>query len=345
MKHTLRDFIIGLTAIAGLLGVGALLVLFGDLNFRPVGRYNITLQLNDASGITGASRVTLNGVEVGFLQELRPAPDPRDGVLLDLTINQGVQIPRDVSVLLERGLVGEATLALRTRPLEPDQVDPGFVQAGETLAATSVNLLEEIGNQVSQALDKRLGGLSRAIDSFEELTASFTRIADQTLDLVEPRSIDDIEAGTAAPNFPSTLARLDTALASAQSWMGDDQLQNDAKTAARRAVELLDDMEHVVDAWTTAARKLSENSDRVGDEASAALTQFSQMTRLMTDVLDDTRAITSAINEGKGTAGMLIHNPDLYRSLNDAAIRLERALVEAQLLIEKYRTEGIPIQF
>lgn len=345
MKHTLRDFIIGLTAIAGLVGVGALLVLFGDIQLRSVGRYDITLKLNDASGITSASRVTLNGVEVGFLRSLHPAPDPREGVLLNLTINQGVQVPRDVDVLLERGLVGEATLALRASPLEPGQTDPGFVQAGETLETTSTNLLEEIGNQVSQALTERLGGLSSAIESFEELTASFTRIADQTLDLVEPRTTGDIDDGTASPNLPSTLARLDTALASAQGWMGDDQLQNDAKTAARRAVELLEDMDNAIEEWTTAARSLSENSDRVGDEAAAALAQFSQMTRLMTDVLDDTRAITSAINEGKGSAGMLVHNPDLYRSLNDAAIRLEHVLVEAQLLIEKYRTEGIPIQF
>ena len=135
MKHTMRDFTIGLTAIAGLLGVAALLVLFGDLHLRPIGRYDISLQLNDASGITGASRVTLNGVEVGFLRELRPAPDPRQGVLLDLTINQGVQIPRDVDVLLERGLVGEATLALRVRPLEPGQIDVAGTFAFTGLAA------------------------------------------------------------------------------------------------------------------------------------------------------------------------------------------------------------------
>jgi hypothetical protein len=41
----------------------------------------------------------------------------------------------------------------------------------------------------------------------------------------------------------------------------------------------------------------------------------------------------------------LLNNPDLYNSMNDAAVRLERALTEAQLLIEKFKAEGVPVRF
>lgn len=60
-----------------------------------------------------------------------------------------------------------------------------------------------------------------------------------------------------------------------------------------------------------------------------------------------TRCIESlpAINSGEGTLGQLAKNPDLYNNANDAASRLEKAIAEFQLLLEKYRTEGLKLQF
>ena len=41
----------------------------------------------------------------------------------------------------------------------------------------------------------------------------------------------------------------------------------------------------------------------------------------------------------------MLNSPDLYLSLPDAAIRLERALTDLQLLVQKIRAEGLPIDF
>jgi hypothetical protein len=61
--------------------------------------------------------------------------------------------------------------------------------------------------------------------------------------------------------------------------------------------------------------------------------------------LEDVRRLTRLASEGQGTVAQMLNNPDLYNSMTDAAQRLERALTEAQLLIEKYKAEGVPIHF
>ena len=50
----------------------------------------------------------------------------------------------------------------------------------------------------------------------------------------------------------------------------------------------------------------------------------------------------SGINRGEGTVGQLARNPELYNSVKDAADRLEMALRELQLRVQKYKDEGIP---
>jgi len=39
-----------------------------------------------------------------------------------------------------------------------------------------------------------------------------------------------------------------------------------------------------------------------------------------------------------------MQNPDLYRSLKDASDRLNQTLEEVQLLVEKFKTEGVPLK-
>ena len=48
-------------------------------------------------------------------------------------------------------------------------------------------------------------------------------------------------------------------------------------------------------------------------------------------------------SEGEGTVGQLMSNPDLYRSLEEAARRLDRTLEQLELLLQKIRDEGLQL--
>lgn len=339
MQRSFRDILVGLTVIIGLAGVAILLTLFGELHLGEPRSYQIVLQLNQVSGISNASRVTLNGVLIGAVENISVSPNPRDGAIVTLNIRDTVRVPRASVIVLERGLVGEATLLFRTTP-GPLGDDADFIQPGETIQTRALSVVEDIAN----AIESRVGGLADAAASITRLADTYVEVGRRASDLLAPRSPSEVDSGAAA-TIPSTLARLDTALADAQLWLGDETLRGDAQSIAKQMRGLMDSSAVAVEEWTKAARAVSTRSDEIGGAASEALREFAASTRSLQETLTQAQQIAAKVNSGEGTIGLLVNNPDLYRSLNDAATRLEKALVEAQLLIEKYRKEGVPIQF
>ncbi|MBL8745463.1 MAG: MCE family protein [Phycisphaerae bacterium] len=340
MKKATGEFLVGLTVLLGLAGVAVLLMMFGELAGTGTRQYTVYLRIADASGLTTASRLTLNGVPIGTIKALRADADPRAGVIIELSVKQGASIPRDAAVALERGLVGEAALALRTQPLKPDAPDPGSLAPGETLAASATGFMD----QINAILDDKLSSFVGAADEIKKLAESFSRAGERLGEALEPRTPADVDAGKPA-NLVSAVARLDQAVKGAQAWLGDDTMRSDARSAVAKVNDLLDRASTAVESWNHTAETLAARADTLGAETTAALQDFAAAARNLSETAHQVQSITSKIDRGEGTAGLLVNNPDLYRSLNDAAVRLERALTEAQLLAEKYRKEGIPLKF
>lgn len=338
-----KEFVVGLTVLLGLAGVATLLLLFGEFSGVSQRSYPMTLVMADASGLTRASAVTLNGVSIGTISNISIASgnDPRQGVRIELRVNEGVRVPRDIEVTLERSFVGESSLSLATRPLEPGGADPGYVAPGDSLSVETKGLLDSIAS----IFDERISEFAGAAKSIQDLSASLTQASQRAADLLEPRSTESVDAGTAPANIPSTLARLDEAVKNANVWLGDEGLQQDAKAIAKRVTEVVDQASGAIEGWTTAARTLSDNTDRLGNEGAAAFLQFAQTTTALNETILEVQTLLARVNKGEGTAGQLVTNPDLYNSINDAAVRLDKALTEAQLLFEKYRKDGIPLRF
>lgn len=341
MSKAFAEFLVGLTVMVGLAGVAVLLLMFGEFAGARQPVYTVMLELNDASGLSRSSGVTLNGVQVGAIRGIRSAPDPRGGVVIDLHIFKGTRIPRDVSVSLERGLVGEATLAMRTRSLAPGEPDPGYLAEGETLRVDATGMLD----QITSLLDRKLGSISEAVEGFRRLMETLEEAGERLNDALAHRLPDDVDSGAAPPNLVSTVARFDAAVRDARAWLGDDAMRGDARQSLAELRSFLDRASQAVDSWTTAADALTRNADALGEEGAAALREFAAASRALHEAIAQVQELAGRINRGEGTAGLLVTNPDLYRSLNDAAVRLERALTEAQLLFEKYRKEGLPLRF
>lgn len=339
MQRSMRDMLVGLTVIIGLGGVAVLLILFGEFSVGAPQTYRVVLQLNQVSGISSASRVTLNGVLVGAVTDIVVSPNPRDGAIVTLAIREPVRIPRDSAIVLERGLVGEATLLFRTTPGPPGS-DADYIGRDETVSARALSAVDDIAN----AIEARMGGMAEATQAFTRLADTYTDVGRRAGELLEPRTPADVDSGAAA-TIPSTLARLDSAVADARLWLGDETFRGDARSLAAQMRGLLDSSANAVEQWTSAAQSLTARVDQVGAGATDALRDFAATTRALEEMLTEAQAVAAKVNGGQGTIGLLVNNPDLYRSLNDAANRLEKALTEAQLLIEKYRKEGVPIQF
>lgn len=340
MKRTMRDFIIGLTAILGLAGLIAMLMLVGELSFGKPPHYSVTLQLNTAGGVRKASPVTMNGVRIGQVSRLAPADDPRMGAIVELAIREGVRIPASIAVKLERGLVGDTSVEL-TPGVGGEDEAMEFVAPGSTIRAHAQGMLDELTNLLGGRLDK----VELAVDSFNELSRTYTEIGDRVKVMLEDRDVSEVDTGSKPANLTTAVRRLDAALAQANAWLDDDAMREDVRTFARKGSEAAEGLAGAVDAWKEAAGTLQTQAGSIGEDLGDLSLKVEKTAEQMGSVLTEMQFLLMQVNNGQGTMGQLVQNPDLFNSLNDAARRLEKVLLEAQLLIEKYRKEGIPIQF
>lgn len=341
MNARYKDFIIGLTVIGGLLGVAVLMMVFGEWELTKPRSYALVIHLDQAAGLSTASAVTLNGVSIGAIERLENDPDPRQGVRITVKIEVPHRVPRDSEVHLERGLVGESTLALRARPFEPGKPDPGFLNPGETLHVQAIGMFDEIGG----IIDRRLQPFADAARSFEDLSRAWTKVGELGQNLLAPRSTAEVDAGASQANLASLVARFDQATRSAQSWLDDTTLKTDLRGAAAKLMTVLDEAGKAFSSLTSSAETVSKQSEALGGEVGAAAREFAVASRAAVDAIHEMQMLIGRVNQGEGTLGQLAQNPDLYRSFTDAVQRLEKALTEGQLLLEKYRTEGVPIRF
>jgi phospholipid/cholesterol/gamma-HCH transport system substrate-binding protein len=338
MKPYTRDALTGLTAIAGVLGLSAMLMLFGELRGLTSRYYDMHLRLDSARGLLDGSPVTLNGVRVGKIGQVRNAQDPSRGVEIDVQIEDGVRIPEAFEVHIDKGLIGDATLELT--PLADDALAGKFITPGQTVERKALTMMDEIAAELAEPF----AAIEKTAANLDTLTTTYDEVGRRVSAMLEPRTPAEVGEGRPA-NIPSTIARIDSAVASADLWLGDAELRADARSLVDQASGVIAEASGAVQSWRTAGETLDAEVKSVGDEVSETSARVNETLTTLGQTAEEFRIAAHSVNSGQGTLGMLLSNPDLYRSLQSAAERLERALVEAQLLIEKYRKEGVPIQF
>ncbi len=347
MKHPVRDFVIGATAIVGLVGLGLLLWLMGEMAWFRTPSYSIGLRMDNAGGLMPSAPITLNGVRVGNIKSVKTSEDPRQGVRFELLIEQNVRVPKEVSVSILRDLVGQAQLAL-TATADAGGADgvideSDFFAPGDTF--TSKAYAPGLMGEMSSLLDKRLGALDTAVAKFNTLADTYTEVGQRVRAMLEPRTLADVESGKAPANLVSAVERFDMAVSDARGWLGDADLRADATGAMKKLSETLEKVSSLTEEWKKTAGVVSQSAQGATEQFNKTASELAAASRELGAVVHDVQGLVAKASAGEGTVGQLLNNPDLFRNLNDAAVRLEQALTEAKLLIEKYRKEGIPIQF
>lgn len=338
-KSVVRDFLVGLTAIIGVGGLLVMLMLFGEVRKRLEPVYVIKLSMPSGAGIGGTSPVLFNGVRVGAITHLAVADPPSDGIIATLKIDEGVRIPRDLSVYVEKGLVGEASMALS---FAPGADVNAFIPRDAFVPGKNTPPIRVEARSLFSDLQRPLERLSQTAEKFEKFADTYTKVGESLQSLLEPRTPADVDAGK-PPTIASILARVDSVLVGLNKWAGDDALLRSLKNSTDKLGELMTDAQAAAKSIDEAAKGLDGKAERavaavenLGRDAKATLSRLD-------GALTDIGAIAGKINRGEGTAGQIVNNPDLYRSLNSAADRLDKALMELQLLLQKFKAEGIKV--
>jgi len=344
MRDSARNFMVGVASIGGLLGLAGLMMSFGEFDslFNP--RYSLTIKTDNAAGLRPGGNVEYNGVPVGVVSNVT-IESGANPVHIHLLINESVLLPSDVEPFATSPLIGGGALlklqvtprtgdvhaVTSTIPTDGSGVIPGPIKSG-------------MFDQLTQQLDQRMKPIMESLEKFNQLSETFNELGQNLNTLVQPQSETQI-AGGEAPNLRTAVMKLNATLdkateglSLAKDWLSDETLGKDVREAVTKAKALIDNATKAVDRYTLLAQSLQKSTDSITDRLLPVADQLAV-------TLEDVRRLTNSATQGQGTIGQLMANPDLYNSLNDAATRLERTLVDVQLLIQKFKNEGVIIKF
>jgi phospholipid/cholesterol/gamma-HCH transport system substrate-binding protein len=331
MEERKRNFVVGLTTLGGVAGLIALLMLFGYVPAFLERGYEVRIELPRAAGLYRDSRVRYAGIDVGAVRAVRLQEPPKTGVIVTALIRPDVRIPERARFSVSQPLFGGGT-AVDINIDDDLPEDPRYLPADDSawVVGEIPDIATTFARELRSAIEQPVAQMERLTVQFEQLSDEWTIVGQNVNALIEARSPAAVDAGETPGNMATVLTRLDSRLAEMEQvlaginrYVDDDELHADIRQTAASARELSG----------TAAASVEALRDRyiaVADDLSGAIASMQRTLELA--------------GEPEGTLGKLLADPALYDNLNDAAERLQRTLDEAQLLVQKWRAEGLPVR-
>ncbi len=347
MTEPARNTIVGITAIAGMIGLAWLIFIFGDAPKWAVASYPVHIKMDDATGLDEGSPIRLDGLQIGEIDSIVHRAE--GGTLVMCRIESKFDVPANVKVYSESSpLGGSATLKFITMPPNADPIP----KAGKPVELTGV--ATSFASQWSNVAEK-FGSLSGKI---EKLADEYIKVGQSLQSLVEERSVEEVDAGRTEPNLSTVVARADqrvaelaTTLQKINTLFGDEQLHKDLKDTIAGAKQFTEKANTLAD---KAGKVVDQSGEAIGDVRKLSAEAEKKLERLtlqyvkvaddLSDSLAEMKALAKDLRTGKGTFQKLVNDPALYDSLQDAGEKLKDVLDEAELLLQKWKAEGLPIK-
>lgn len=202
--------------------------------FKPSNSY--IAAFDDVSGMLIADPITVNGLKVGQVYEMRLNPENKDQVLVHIEMSKGVQIPKGSKLALDAGMLGGTTLILEVSEskefYEAGDVIEGYKKKGMMDAAASmVPKIEQLLPKMDSILTKVTEivsnpSLNATIDNFAQsskelsvLLASMNKDLPQLTGKLDATlgNFEDISAEVKKINMVSTFNKLDSTMANIET--------------------------------------------------------------------------------------------------------------------------------
>ena len=318
MNERRRNLIVGGTVLAGGVGFLFLLLVFGYVPRLLQSGYYVEIVLEDAQSVNPGSRVDLAGIDVGEVEAIRFREPFDGGVQVKARIKDAINIPATARVVVERELLGGSSTLK-------------FVVDGNGQAISDFLPRDGTARVLGGpgALDNAVGGFQQMGEDFARLSTAWSGVGEKLDAFLGGQTLPD-DAGPMAAvtrvlaGLESRLGEIESVVAGLDSFVNDAQLREDLAAAGANARQLT----------AQASESLSEVKARtlvvVGD---------------MAQVLAQAQEMMVKANTGQGTLGKTLNDPALYDNLNDTALRMNAALDDLRLLLEKWKSEGVPISF
>lgn len=334
-----KNILVGLTVLVALILLGWMILRFSDAPFAIFKQEQMRVRFvaSAAEGIGEGSPISYRGVVVGRVSRVQLNNDNLT-VLIDAVVDANPPLPGNVEGLIRTQLIGggasiylvlspvkDATAAATNPVTQPAETRPvGQLKPDQELYArfVGIDILPPEFTALATDLKK----------SSEELRAIGQQVRESNM---IPRLAD------AVTSLKATVEKAGKTMDSVELLVSDEQMRADLRqamanfrTTSESADRLAKDLEKIT-------KKVDTRVDQVGDSTNQLLSGANARMNELSGILKSFESAARKLDEGNGSASMLLNDPRLYENLYDTSRELSRTIATFRRLVEQWEQEGM----
>ena len=294
-----REVRIGLFAVIVMLaGWATVRFLKGAEIFSNANKYYA--YYDQVGGIQTASHVMIHGVKVGSVTRVRLDDDPSRGVELEFSVDKRYRIPADSKArIFSDGIMGGKAIDI-VMGVSPETIPDD----GTITSEVSVDILDMAGSE----LEFFKGKITSVVDG---LTATLDGI--NTL------------LGENTANINSIVANVDGLTGNVNDMLAKEKSH----------------LEEALSSLSRFSRSLGDNAERI-DTIVGNMSRFStqladaDLVGTIESTVNNLNAVLDSVNDGQGSVGKLLNDPELYDNLTAASDNLSALLADLKENPKRY---------
>ncbi len=302
---------------AGLIALLALAMLYWGINFLK-GKNIFSSQTlvysiyQKVDGLTPARPVTINGFQVGQVNRIYFHPNKDGSLVVEMSLNTDFTIPKSsIARINSTSLMGDKSIELIL-----GQDYSNLLSEGDTLGSEiMLSLTEEVNRQVLP-LKQKAESLIGSIDTAITLVTSF--LNEQTRN-----------------NFIATFTSVRKSFETLEHTTKEiDLLITDNRVNLTSLIANITSISNGLKENETELSAIIANAESISDTIAKA--KIGETLRSLNTALAQTEEIFTKVNNGNGSAGKLINDPQLYDDMADAAEQLKLLLLDVKYNPNRY---------
>jgi len=345
-----KNLMVGITVLLALILLGWMILRFSDAPFRLFAKAQmpISLEAPSADGVSEGTSIYYLGVSVGRVTKIDRSQDLRS-VWMQALIDPPV--PANVEGRIRTQLFGGgASISLILVPDTADGLAAGTTRPSSSPSTMSQNVEPRGELKANSRIRAIFVGVDILPKEFTDLSQELRRTSEQ---FRESQLVPKL--ATAVDTFKTNIDKAGNLIDSMNKLVGDEKAQKSIHDAIANFRDTSETASRVAKKIEALTDKADTRFDEVAGNTNKLLTtaqgRVDEIGKLLGDrllqiakTLEQFEAITRKINEGQGTAALLLNDPALYENLLDVSKEMKLTISDLKRLVEQWEQEGVPFK-
>lgn len=330
MDERIMQFRVGIMVIASVIIALILIVLFNDPQRWMRGSYLIHAKFHSVRGVQRDSPVRKNGILIGRVRNVEL--DPQGGAKVTMAIDEGRTVFKHELCRVRSAFLGDASLEFVQNPGKKPKDE--FIQPGETVDGS--------------AAGDPLQAIAELQDDVELLMKTMNKAGNDVSDLAQRMNnlIADNEAQIQSllKSTEEMVQSVTRTSDTAQRLLGDEEMVEDIKSTIEILPELFADAKDLVGGLNETRALLDQNLENLegftrplGERGEELLAKLDRTVSRADRLFENLTEFSEALNDEEGTLGRLLHDDQLYVSLNRTLSNIEDLSAELKPVLREVR--------